>query len=366
MKSPLLPVFGVVLIASAAFAAESDITLYGLVDLGISTTHISDRDAKRSSRTGVMSGGLSDSIFGLRGQEVLSHGWSAHFQLETLFDSATGSLSDADYFFNNSAWLGIASDQFGALRLGRQHTVAQQFASQLEVGSWKDMGMGSTLKASDNYQVQNAINYLSPVWAGLSFGVGYSFDILGDQTSGNKPSAVSAAIQYNRGPLLLVATWDKTYLTDTTLANARDPQTWQVGASYDFEIVKVSAAWSRQRNGYTGFNGGDPDHLGLSLGAAQFAYGGRLDAYLLGLSVPVGARGKFLAQWSLVKPDWSWQNGEKAASGRLATLGYVYSLSSRASLYLWGGVADHYSLENQLVQGQGTTTRFMVGLSHAF
>ena len=76
-----------------------------------------------------------------------------------------------------------------------------------------------------------------------------------------------------------------------------------MGASYDFELAKLSVAWSRQSHGYAGLNGGDPDGLGLGLGAAEFARGGRLDAWLLGASVPVGARGKVLAQWSQVFPD---------------------------------------------------------------
>src|SRR3546814_10972422 len=60
-----------------------------------------------------------------------------------------------------------------------------------------------------------------------------------------------------------------------------------LGASYDFEVATVSVAWSRQKNGYVGLDGGDPDNLGLGLGAAEFARGGHLDAYLLGVSVPV-------------------------------------------------------------------------------
>ncbi|WZB70124.1 hypothetical protein WJ968_31135 [Achromobacter xylosoxidans] len=36
-------------------------------------------------------------------------------------------------------------------------------------------------------------------------------------------------------------------------------------------MLKVSAAWSRQRNGYVGLDGGDPDNLGQNLGPAAFA-----------------------------------------------------------------------------------------------
>src|SRR3546814_10027432 len=114
-----------------------------------------------------------------------------------------------------------------------------------------------------------------------------------------------------------------------------------LGASYDFEVATVSVAWSRQKNGYVGLDGGDPDNLGLGLGAAEFARGGHLDAYLLGVSVPVGARGTVLAQWSLVKPNWTWQDGEKADSGQLATWVTVTGFPPRTTLYAVGGSATH-------------------------
>lgn len=366
MKSRLLPALGLALCVGNAYAADSSVTLYGVVDMGVSTTHASGPHGASTSQTGLVSGGYSDSLFGLHGQENLGNGWSANFQLESLYDGATGRQTDPDHFFSNSAWVGLANDDFGEIRLGRQHTVAQEFGSQLEVAPWIGMNMGATFKASDNYQVQNAISYHSPSWAGVSFGLGYSFDVLGDQISGSKSPAVSAAVQYSQGPLLLVATWDRAYLVDGTRPGAGDPQTWQLGASYDFEVAKVSVAWSRQSNGYVGLDGGDPDDFGLGMGAAEFARGGHLDAYLVGVSVPVTARGTVLVQWSLVKPSWAWQDGQAARTGQVASLGYVYALSPRTKLYAMGGIATHYSLDDQVVEGQGTTTRVMAGINHAF
>jgi predicted porin len=82
--------------------------------------------------------------------------------------------------------------------------------------------------------------------------------------------------------------------------------------------------------------------------------------------VPTSTNGAILAQWSLAKPNWDWQDGEKAKTGQVATLGYVYNLSPRTTLYAMAGLAKHYSIDDQFVQGQGTTTRFMGGMSHAF
>ena len=110
--------------------------------------------------------------------------------------------------------------------------------------------------------------------------------------------ALSLGLKYEDGPLLAVATWDQMRLAQPPQGVQGRPQALQLGASYDFEVLKVSAAWSRQRNGYVGLDGGDPDNLGQNLRAPRFAAGGTVNAWLLGVSVPLG-RGTVLAQWSL-------------------------------------------------------------------
>ena len=352
---------------SSVYAAESNVTLYGMVDMGIASTHASGPDGVRQSSTGLLAAGLTDSLFGLKGSERLSDDLSAVFQLEAIFDGPTASLSEHSRLFDNNAWVGLASERFGALRLGRQHPVAQQFSSRLEISPWNGMSLGSTFRAAGNHQVNNAVNYLSPSWSGVSIGVGYSFDVTGEQINGQKSPGISAAVKYEQGPLLFVATWDKVYFSEAVLPDlAKNPEAWQLGMSYDFGLARVSMGWSRQKNGYVGLNGGDPSNLGFGLGVAEFVNGGRLDAYMLGTSVPVSVKGTVLFQYSLVKPDWEWLDGEKASTGHVASLGYVYSLSPRTNLYAMAGVAKRYSLDDQVVQGQGTTTRYMAGVSHSF
>ncbi|RTZ47996.1 porin [Candidimonas sp. SYP-B2681] len=352
--------------AGEPYSDDSGLNLYGAIDSGFSSTRVHDPDGTRQKLTGLISGGLEDSVLGFRGREMVSDGWAAVFQLETEIDNRIGDLDDNKYFFSRTAWLGLASERFGEIRLGRQHTVAQEFSEDLEIASWKAMGMEATFLASEPYSIDNAISYLTPKWGGLRFGASHSFDVTDDQTSGSRSPAYSAALKYERGPTIVAITWDKTILSDSVLTDPHNPEAWQLGVSYDFEIARLSLAWSRQKNGYVGLNGGDPGDLGLGLGAPEFANGGRLDAFLLGVAIPLSARGTLLAQWSLVKPDWSWGNGEKAENGQVATLGYVFTLSPRTRLYAAAGLASRYSLDDQIVQGQGTTTRVMAGIHHRF
>ena len=161
---------------------------------------------------------------GLRGREDLGDGWSARFQLENGFDPSTGRQADDRSLFNYGAWVGLGHDDLGELRLGRQYTVGKTYGNALEIASWKEMGMGATFKASDNYQFSNLVNYYTPEWQGWQAGIGYSFDADAQgkfRTNANN-RALSLGLKYEDGPLLAVATWDQMRL-------AQPPQGVQAG-----------------------------------------------------------------------------------------------------------------------------------------
>lgn len=349
--------------ADAAALSGAEVQIYGVVDAGVAVTNVSGV----GSRSGMLNGGLTDSLWGLRGREDLGEGWSARFQLENGFDPSTGRQADDRSLFNYGAWVGLGHDDLGELRLGRQYTVGKTYGNALEIASWKEMGMGATFKASDNYQFSNLVNYYTPEWQGWQAGIGYSFDADAQgkfRTNANN-RALSLGLKYEDGPLLAVATWDQMRLAQPPQGIQGRPRALQLGASYDFEVLKVSAAWSRQRNGYVGLDGGDPDNLGQNLGPAAFAAGGTVNAWLLGVSVPLG-RGTVLAQWSLAKPDWQWADGMTARKAQLMTLGYTYELSKRTTVYAFAGYASNYTLDNQFDPGNSHTTRYAMGVTHRF
>ncbi|WP_313625404.1 porin [Achromobacter sp.] len=348
-----------------AFAADpgTSLQLYGVVDAGVAVTKVSGQ----GSRSGLLDGGLTDSLWGLQGTEELGEGWQASFQLESGFNPSSGSSADERSFFNYGAWIGLNHARYGDLRLGRQYSVGQTYGDALEIASWKDMGMGATFKASDNYQFSNMANYYLPLWNGFQAGIGYSFDANGLDRfrTGQNPRAISLGLKYEDGPLLAVATWEQLRLAAPAVAGSGRPQAFQVGASYDFEVLKLAVAWSRQRNGYVGLDGGDPDELGVGLGPVAFVQGGTVDAWLIGVSVPLGP-GAVLAQWSLARPDWRWANGMTARNAQVATLGYTYDLSPRTTLYAFAGYASNYALDNQFDPANSHTTRVGTGVSHRF
>ncbi|MEQ4616952.1 MAG: porin [Corticimicrobacter sp.] len=361
--------------AAHAEAPSSSVTLYGVIDTGLAYTRISNFEGQgRARKSGLISGGQADSLWGLRGAEDLGDGLSATFTLESGFDANSGNAEEEGRLFNYAAWLGLNHADYGELRFGRQNTVAQQAASGVELAGWKDFGLGATFKAADNYQLSNTINYFSPDFGGLKLGLGYSFnaDESSDFDSARQARELSAALSYEDGPLYVALTYDRLQPKDSGSVGLNQPDAWQLGASYDFGPVKLAGGWSRQKNGFVGLNGDEyananPDRPGLGgLGPNEFVDGGRLQSWYAGATIPLGG-GDLTLQWSLASPDWDWQgSGDKAKNIQVYTIGYSYSLSPRTSVYAFAGRMKNASTEVLLTPDNPTTTRVAVGLTHAF
>lgn len=338
---------------------QGQVTLYGLVDAGVMSQHTSGQ----GTRNTVAGAGLNDSIWGLRGMEPLDSGWHAAFQLESGFDPSNGMVEDSSgRLFNYDAWVGLGHSSYGEVRLGRQYTIGEQFGNRLEQAGWKDMGLGATFKASDNFPFDNTVSYFSPVRSGLQLGLGYSFNATAPgafQTADND-RAYSVGLKYEQGPWLVVATWDELRPADDSPLPGR-PRTVQLGMSYNFDVATVALGWTRQKDGFSGLDGGDSG----GLGPTAFVQGGHADAWFVGVTVPWG-KGRVVAQWSPVRPSWSWDDGQRARRAQVATLGYIYDLSPRTSLYTYAGYAANYTLDNQFDPANSHTTRLGMGISHQF
>ncbi|MGH8781648.1 porin [Paraburkholderia sp.] len=112
--------------------AQTSLTLYGVIDEGLRyETHGVSYGAdgtpvstgrKLSTTTG---GGLTESYWGLKGQEDLGGGNQALFQLESHFDPSSGSIApQGSVNFFQIASVALLSPTLGQLALGRQYNVA--------------------------------------------------------------------------------------------------------------------------------------------------------------------------------------------------------------------------------------------------
>src|SRR3954469_17893867 len=121
MKKSLLALAVLTAVTGAAYA-QSTVTLYGKVDLGL----VLDSGSASGKSVRVASGVTGGSRIGFKGVEDLGGGMKAAFQLETGFcaDSAAGApnfCTGGNQFMGRKAY-GALTGPLGALSAGRQYS----------------------------------------------------------------------------------------------------------------------------------------------------------------------------------------------------------------------------------------------------
>src|SRR6202044_3471932 len=112
---------------ATAAHAQSSVTLYGLIDAGITYTN----NQGGHSNWQETSGSINGSRWGLRGAEDLGGGLKAIFTLENGFGINNGTLRQGGREFGRQAFVGLAGDQFGAVTLGRQYDSVVDYLAPL-------------------------------------------------------------------------------------------------------------------------------------------------------------------------------------------------------------------------------------------
>lgn len=321
-------------------AHATSVTLYGIVDAGIFTEKTKINGVSTDTVTGMRSGGQSGSRWGLRGSEDLGNGLRLNFQLESGFNLNNGAQGNNGRLFGRAAWAGLSGD-FGDVRFGRQQTVAVSFFGSISPfgTGWSDAALGkSGFRASDTPRFDNSIAYFSPKFSGFQVAAGYSFNTRGSSApSDDSTRAFSLAGRYDQGPIYVALTYDQLDPSDVDPnANGRKPKAIQLGASYDFDVVKLAVAWSQQKDGWIKSAEGAATLPNNDLGSSAY-FDGKVNAYLLGASAPLGP-GKLRGAFQYVKPDSSaFPGGE---SVKVYSVGYDYPLSKRTDLYAVASFRD--------------------------
>lgn len=346
---------------AATAQAQSNVTLYGIVDAGF----MNSKNDGQKARNGLDSGIAGGSRWGIRGTEDLGNGLKANFQLESginIDDGTTGqSNGTTSRLFGRTAWVGLSSASLGEVRLGRQDSFGfnwfggainpfgnayQQAQSQTVFGFNNTGGTGDRL--------DNTITYQSPVFAGFQAGVGYSFNSAGQESSvasnaqRTDTPVITTGLRYNNGPLAVVLTYDQKNAADSAAAGSTsDIKNLQVGATYDFGVVKAHAGYGRLQN----YN--------------FRASAEKENAYLVGLTVPFGASSVFGTYQRNDNRNANLGRQDKAISG--FAVGYNYKLSKRTLAY---AILSQYSDAVAYTGGTATQTgdrrELGFGIQHKF
>lgn len=315
-------------VALAAFGAltgvahaQSEVTLYGLVDLfvGKSTSKVTvgDLSSRTSPGMSLTSGGLNGSRWGLRGTEDLGGGLKATFQLESGFYADTGTSVAAGGGFNRTSKLGL-SGGFGSLEMGRQYTQVFQLMDRFDAQGTSSFSatnaifgsarLVATGTLSPALRRDNMLQYTTPTMGGFTGSLQYAFgENGGPGVSAGHAMGVSAL--YASGPLAVQGVYETLKGAGSGAATAK---TTALGASYDFNSVKVLAQYIAQKDGWVN--------------------GIKENGYVLSVAVPVGAAGTINAGiGSESQKDAA--TGTRQVKTSSASVEYRHDLSKRTTVY---------------------------------
>lgn len=368
MKKTLLAAAMLASFAGVA-QAEPSVTLYGVIDTGLGYNKIKG-DGYSGSKVGMINGIQAGSRWGLRGSEDLGDGLRAVFKLENGFDSANGSRGQSGRLFGRQATIGLKSSSWGLLEFGRQTNIASKYLGAIDPfgASYGQANIGNAFSAANTVRYDNMVQYATPSFGGFQAGIGYSFNVA-DTTAAqtgfrtaNNTRAITAGVRYVNGPLNVALTYDQLNPANQ-LGNDATPKSWNVGASYDFEVVKLAAAFGQTRDGW--FTGQSINAFGSTetiadgfrsnVGVEDF----KANSYMVGLTVPLGAS-SILASWQRADPDSDLLTGGDSAMN-VYSIGYTYNLSKRTNVYALGSYATDFAF----IDGVKSTVG-MVGIRHRF
>lgn len=204
MKKSLLAL--AVLGASAGIAhAQSSVTLFGIVDTGI--TYTNNNGGHSTWQT--TSSNEQGSRWGLRGIEDLGGGLSAVFQLENGFSVVNGSLGQGGRMFGRQAWVGVSSNKYGTFTMGRQYNAMQDLVAPLQVATSTSLTVyGTHPLDNDNlgntFRTDNMVKFATQNIAGFQAEASYAFS---NQANFAVNRAYSVGASYSRGGASLAAAY---------------------------------------------------------------------------------------------------------------------------------------------------------------
>ena len=375
MKKSLFTLAALAACAGAA-SAQSSVTLFGVVDLGMRAVRNGDGSTVKS----LTSGGLATSRLGFRGEEDLGGGLKASFWLEgaigpdvgtagsTASAAAANGAATGAKFFDRRATLGL-SGPFGEVRLGRDYTPTFSNLAAFDVygstgfaGEANLLGGGSPTAigtlgsgAGTLARADNSVGYFLPRDLGGVYGTVMAAAGEGSNTTNGNNRYVGARIGWTGGPIDVASAYGRTRIPGND-----DFRVWNAGVAYDASVVKLTLLYHRAD--YT------PNGL-----ANRFQ-----KLWVLGARVPIG-QGEIRATYQRSDIGGGTAVGLRDQDdARQYAVGYVHNLSKRTALYADVGRIQNRGRSALTIAG-GTTagsnlgvvddrnsTALVLGVRHSF
>ncbi|MEK6424259.1 MAG: porin [Burkholderia gladioli] len=256
--------------------AQSSVTLYGLIDSGV--TYVNHAATATGSKSLVKYGdGVAQgSRWGIRGSEDLGSGLKAIFILESGFSSGDGTLGQGGALFGRQASIGLAKSNLGSLSFGRQYSLSTEY-----IGGNYTMGNQTVagnyafhindLDQLTSSRINNSVKFNSANFAGFTFGALYGFSnqagafagrpttTAGTVTTQGASSTYSFGLNYVQGPFAAGTAYTNirfpngaTPAFSVTAANVNtgglhDLETLGIGARYLIGAGTIWGNWTHTR-----------------------------------------------------------------------------------------------------------------------
>jgi predicted porin len=345
MKKIALSSLSLALLGAAGAAhAQSSVTLYGVLDDSIQFVH--NADTQNKNFWGLVGGNLQGNRWGVKGTEDLGGGLKAIFQLENGFNPNSGALgtyNGSSKLFGRQAYVGLQSDQYGTVTLGRQYDPVVDLVQPITADNY----WGSTFTTpgdvdnNDNSSRTNSsIKFASATYSGFQFEGMYAFGGVAGSTGSGQ--TWSGAATYATGPFSIAAGYIRMDNADT--AAARDGG-WSTGATSDAQFDStINTAFESAKS------------IGIASVAAQYVIGPvtagirysnalyKPDAFssfgsTQRFNVGAGFVNYQLTPAALLGLGYTYTHGSgngPSASYNQVSLGGDYNLSKRTDVYLIG------------------------------
>jgi predicted porin len=295
MKGYAIAVAAALASAAGTGWAQSSVTTFGFIELQVGR--------QTQQPPGTMMFDLGGSRLGFKGDEDLGGGLKASFYLEHRFNPQDGSSSGGSTFWKGGSWVGLSSDSFGSVKLGRwwsQAFLKSQYAADpfgmltLGEASYGSVGCGPAFRGGclGAFWVNSSVTWeksFGPISAGVQFvpqAVG---------TGGKHPWNVG--VSYSDGALYLGAGHE------ASNDGSADERWSTFAANYDLGVARLFAGYGTGRD------------------AARVSR----KNILTGFTVPVGP-GEIIASLDL-------QDQAGTRVEQLVSLGYKYHLSKRTNVF---------------------------------
>jgi predicted porin len=328
--------------------AQTNVTMYGIVDAAVQYTKADGALAGSGTRLSLVNSGYNSSRWGVRGSEDLGGGLKANFTLESSLnnDDSTG------FSFNNArrSIVGV-SGGFGEIRLGREytpyfwnHTVYDVFGTN-GIGGQNSIGSFS-LMPTTAVRANNSLTYVLPSGMPVFGQVMYA---LGEQTSAanlnkNQGNALGARFGAAFGPAEVAVGFGQ----ENGAGSAKFTDV-NVGAKVAFGPVSVMGLYDTSKDNAVGATKRNTANLGV--------------AYAIGAGTIKGS-------FTTTKQTTA---GVTTANASQIAVGYHHDLSKRTAVYTTLAIADNKAgFANRTLAGRtitaagGKTSGLEFGLRHSF